>query len=206
MTSSAVRTAARVGSETPGLPFRTRLTVASLTPACLATSASLPATAQDYGKRLQESNRGAERSPSGHALAADGAIESIDVRNVARAGPAVDSVASGRTVDGEDDVVAAVPLDRVVAGAAAKRVVAMAAAEQIVSCTAVEPGVPGGRATQLRQVVVAGSAVEDVVTAEAVELVVARPADQHVTCVRPTDQVGSRAALDVLRLVRKDCV
>src|SRR5580692_3331232 len=48
MTSSAVRTAARVASEIPGRPFRTRLTVASLTPACLATSASLRATLQFY--------------------------------------------------------------------------------------------------------------------------------------------------------------
>src|SRR5579862_9902013 len=48
MTSSAVRTAARVPSEIPGRPLRTRLTVASLTPACLATSASLPATLQFY--------------------------------------------------------------------------------------------------------------------------------------------------------------
>src|SRR6188508_702175 len=54
MTSSAVRTAARVASEIPGRPFRTRLTVASLTPACLAMSLSLPATLQDYGKLLQE--------------------------------------------------------------------------------------------------------------------------------------------------------
>src|SRR6266550_3186610 len=53
MTSSAVRTAARVASEIPGLPFRTRLTVASLTPACLATSASFPATLQLYDKSLQ---------------------------------------------------------------------------------------------------------------------------------------------------------
>src|SRR6478672_7627412 len=55
MTSSAVRTAARVASEIPGFPFRTRLTVASLTPACLATSASLPTTLQDYCKILQHS-------------------------------------------------------------------------------------------------------------------------------------------------------
>src|SRR5439155_7526826 len=37
----------------PGLPFRTRLTVASLTPACLATSASFPATPQFYGIPVQ---------------------------------------------------------------------------------------------------------------------------------------------------------
>jgi hypothetical protein len=35
-----VRTAARVASETPGFPFSTRLTVASLTPTFFATSAS----------------------------------------------------------------------------------------------------------------------------------------------------------------------
>ena len=39
-TSSAVSTASRVASEMPGLPLRTRLTVASLTPTYLATSAS----------------------------------------------------------------------------------------------------------------------------------------------------------------------
>ena len=39
-TSSAVSTACRVASETPGLPLRTRLTVASLTPTLVATSAS----------------------------------------------------------------------------------------------------------------------------------------------------------------------
>ena len=54
ITSSAVRTAARVVSEIPGFPFRTRLTVASLTPACFATSASLPAMPQVYVKGLQE--------------------------------------------------------------------------------------------------------------------------------------------------------
>src|SRR5579871_4258244 len=48
MTSSAVRTAARVASEIPGRPLRTRLTVASLTPACLATSASFRAILQFY--------------------------------------------------------------------------------------------------------------------------------------------------------------
>src|SRR3954467_3451130 len=32
----------------PGFPLRTRLTVASLTPACLATSARFRATAQNY--------------------------------------------------------------------------------------------------------------------------------------------------------------
>src|SRR3954462_3283353 len=37
-TSSEVRTACRVASATPGLPFRTRLTVASLTSACWAMS------------------------------------------------------------------------------------------------------------------------------------------------------------------------
>src|SRR5438876_9545132 len=37
----------------PGLPFRTRLTVASLTPACLPTSASFPATPQFYGIPVQ---------------------------------------------------------------------------------------------------------------------------------------------------------
>src|SRR3954447_3413444 len=57
MTSRAVRTAARVASEMPGFPFRTRLTVASETPACFATSASLPATLQDYCKILQGSRR-----------------------------------------------------------------------------------------------------------------------------------------------------
>src|SRR5437868_12638616 len=54
MTSSAVSTAARVASEMPGFPLRTRLTVASLTPACFATSASLPATPQDYCKILRK--------------------------------------------------------------------------------------------------------------------------------------------------------
>src|SRR4051812_43140094 len=54
MTSSAVRTAARVASEMPGLPLSTRLTVASETPACFATSASLPAMLQDYCKILQK--------------------------------------------------------------------------------------------------------------------------------------------------------
>ena len=53
MTSRAVRTAARVASEIPGLPLRTRLTVASLTPACFATSASLRATVQLYDKSVQ---------------------------------------------------------------------------------------------------------------------------------------------------------
>src|SRR5260370_9507367 len=53
MTSRAVRTAARVASEIPGLPLRTRLTVASLTPACFATSASLRATLQLYDKSVQ---------------------------------------------------------------------------------------------------------------------------------------------------------
>src|ERR1700693_4609618 len=48
MTSRAVRTAARVASEMPGLPLRTRLTVASLTPACFATSARFRATLQNY--------------------------------------------------------------------------------------------------------------------------------------------------------------
>src|SRR3978361_1092182 len=37
----------------PGCPFSTRLTVASLTPACLATSARFRATAQLYETRLQ---------------------------------------------------------------------------------------------------------------------------------------------------------
>src|SRR6266566_1770095 len=50
MTSRAVRTAARVASEMPCLPLRTRLTVASLTPACLATSARFRATLQLYGQ------------------------------------------------------------------------------------------------------------------------------------------------------------
>jgi hypothetical protein len=40
-TSSAVSTASRVDADTPGLPFSTRLTVASLTPTLRATSASL---------------------------------------------------------------------------------------------------------------------------------------------------------------------
>src|SRR5438552_2194727 len=57
MTSSAVRTAARVASEMPGLPLRTRLTVASLTPACFATSASFRAMPQFYDKRLQSLQR-----------------------------------------------------------------------------------------------------------------------------------------------------
>src|SRR6476469_6118178 len=43
-TSSAVRTAARVDAATPGRSFRTRLTVASLTLAYAATSASRVAT------------------------------------------------------------------------------------------------------------------------------------------------------------------
>src|SRR3954464_14961184 len=53
MTSSAVRTAARVASETPGLPFSTRLTVASLTRAWRAISKSLPGMLQAYGKFAQ---------------------------------------------------------------------------------------------------------------------------------------------------------
>ncbi len=40
------------GSATPGLPLRTRLTVASLTPACLATSARCRATVQLIGHSL----------------------------------------------------------------------------------------------------------------------------------------------------------
>jgi hypothetical protein len=55
ITSSAVRTAARVASETPGFPLSTRLTVASLTRACLATSASLPGTLQAYVNATQNS-------------------------------------------------------------------------------------------------------------------------------------------------------
>src|SRR5205823_2910397 len=54
ITSSAVKTAARVVSEIPGRPFRTRLTVASLTPACLATSESLPGTLQAYVRSVQD--------------------------------------------------------------------------------------------------------------------------------------------------------
>src|SRR4051812_6865070 len=54
MTSSAVRTAARVPSEMPGLSLSTRLTVASLTPACLATSARFPATLQVYGSACRD--------------------------------------------------------------------------------------------------------------------------------------------------------
>src|SRR5207247_8244717 len=53
ITSSAVRTAARVASEIPGLPLSTRLTVAWLTPACLATSARLRATLQLYDTPVQ---------------------------------------------------------------------------------------------------------------------------------------------------------
>src|SRR6266404_2294463 len=53
MTSRAVSTAARVASEMPGLPLRTRLTVASLTPACFATSARFRATLQLYDSVLQ---------------------------------------------------------------------------------------------------------------------------------------------------------
>src|SRR5712671_2541207 len=63
MTSSAVSTAARVASEIPGFPFRTRLTVASLTPACFATSASLPAMPQDYCKILQMRSAGQSLGP-----------------------------------------------------------------------------------------------------------------------------------------------
>src|SRR5229473_1487315 len=59
MTSRAVRIAARVASEIPGLPLRTRLTVASLTPACFATSASLRAIVQLYDKSVQILRRAA---------------------------------------------------------------------------------------------------------------------------------------------------
>jgi hypothetical protein len=41
----------------PGFPFKTRLTVASLTPACFATSASLPGTLQFYDKGPQVSRK-----------------------------------------------------------------------------------------------------------------------------------------------------
>ena len=54
ITSSAVSTVARVASETPGFPLRTRLTVASLTPACLAMSERFAATLQLYGRFLQD--------------------------------------------------------------------------------------------------------------------------------------------------------
>src|SRR6202035_5765284 len=88
MTSSAVRTAARVASEIPGRPFRTRLTVASLTPACLATSESLRGTLQFYDnscKRLSalrqqltaEPPRGArerERAKGGQIERGDGDV------------------------------------------------------------------------------------------------------------------------------------
>src|SRR3954464_2710014 len=52
----------------PGLSLRTRLTVASLTPACLATSARFPATRQVYGstcRTLQVSARD-RPDPRGH--------------------------------------------------------------------------------------------------------------------------------------------
>src|SRR5258706_16441357 len=62
MTSSAVSTAARVASEIPGLPLRTRLTVASLTPACFATSARLRATLQLYDNPLQSPAVGRRRA------------------------------------------------------------------------------------------------------------------------------------------------
>jgi hypothetical protein len=51
----AVRTASRVASETPGFPFRTRLTVASDTPTLRATSASLRDMTQVYDQLLQTS-------------------------------------------------------------------------------------------------------------------------------------------------------
>src|SRR5882724_5858366 len=87
MTSSAVRTAARVASEIPGLPLRTRLTVASLTPACFATSASLRATLQLYDKSVQILRRADVGCRSGIA---DGALTSASgmtysaVHNVSR--------------------------------------------------------------------------------------------------------------------------
>src|SRR5436190_3188073 len=66
ITSSAVSTAARVVSEIPCFPFRTRLTVASLTPACFAMSASLPAMTQDYCKILQRRSATSNpREPNG---------------------------------------------------------------------------------------------------------------------------------------------
>jgi hypothetical protein len=70
ITSSAVKTAARVVSEIPGLPFSTRLTVASLTPACLATSASLPAIVQLHDKTLQVRRIRGATHRSGKVLAA----------------------------------------------------------------------------------------------------------------------------------------
>ena len=65
-------TASRVVWETPGLPFSTRLTVASLTPTFLATSASRRVMTQLYGdcrKKLQRfatpSKSLSARSPGG---------------------------------------------------------------------------------------------------------------------------------------------
>src|SRR3954454_4898359 len=55
-TSSAVSTDARVASETPLRPLSTRLTVASLTPAFLATSARRLVTTEYYVRMLQETN------------------------------------------------------------------------------------------------------------------------------------------------------
>src|SRR5438067_13192870 len=82
MTSSAVRTAARVVSEIPGLPFSTRLTVASLTPACFATSASLPGTAQDYCKILQmtERDRSVERAAAAKRMRRSVFVDDVDQR------------------------------------------------------------------------------------------------------------------------------
>src|SRR6202163_1636142 len=85
MTSSAVRTAPRVASEIPGRPLRTRLTVASLTPACLATSARLRATLQFYDnscKRLvalrQELTGQPPRGERKRERAKDGQVERGD--------------------------------------------------------------------------------------------------------------------------------
>src|SRR3954468_2970679 len=62
-TSSAVSTDARVDSETPLRPLSTRLTVASLTPAFLATSARRLVTAESYVKNLQNLNLDLQHTP-----------------------------------------------------------------------------------------------------------------------------------------------
>src|SRR3954447_19756355 len=70
MTSSAVSTAARVVSEIPGLPLSTRLTVASLTPACLATSARWRGTPATIGRPVARTRFSPRWLGSGHAVPA----------------------------------------------------------------------------------------------------------------------------------------
>src|SRR6478672_8282339 len=62
----------------PERPLRTRLTVASLTPACFAMSASFPATLQVYVDRLQEHDRAGRARPRGSS-ARDASLRRVPV-------------------------------------------------------------------------------------------------------------------------------